>query len=369
MKNPVLVRNFFIFMLVLGACLGGLAYNTLQSGEKLKATDQWASQTQKVIMNGQEMVMLVTNVISSHRNAVLFKIDENFEKYETAKAKMSEQVALMRDLTKQNGAQASRMTEIEHLTLKLKDALDQKTIEWRQARESGMEPSYAEYENVAKLRDDIYRVTKDMLDSEYKLLSVRERVVRGTINRYQASLLIGGLVATLIILIFNWYLLQAQSKASAAEANLKDSEERLRLAIRGSNDGIFDWNFKTHQIYWSPQYKAMLGYEDNEIKGDEETFRGLLNPEDGEGFWETFNNYINGNLSEFSSVFRMRNKAGGDVWIHGRGKALFDENGQPQRFIGAHTDISYIKEHEREIREERDRAEKASRPRANSSRI
>ena len=360
MKNPVLIRNFFIFMLVLGACLGGLAYNTLQSGEKLKATDQWVTHTQNVIMQGHELVMLVTNVISSHRNAVLFKIDDNFDKYEAAKAKMSDQVAVMRDLTKDNGAQASRMTEVEHLTLKLKDALDQKSIEWREARANGTEPSYAEYEVIAKLRDDIYRVTKDMLDTEYKLLSVRERIVRTTINRYQASLLVGGLVATLIILIFNWYLLQAQSKAYAAEASLKDSEERLRLAIRGSNDGIFDWNFKTHQIYWSPQYKAMLGYDDNEIRGDEETFRSLLHPDDSENFWETFNNYINGNLSEFSCVFRMKQKGGGDVWIHGRGKALFDENGQPQRFIGAHTDISYIKEHEREMREERDRAEKAS---------
>ncbi len=304
--------------------------------------------------------MLVTNAISAHRNAVLFKMDENFDKYEAAKAKMSEQVALMRELTKDNGAQSSRMTEIEHLTLKLKDALDEKAIEWREAAASGTEPSFSQYENVAKLRDDIYRITKDMLDAEYKLLAVREQLVRATVNRYQASLLIGGLVATLIILIFNWYLLQAQSKVSAAEASLRESEERLRLAIRGSNDGIFDWNFKTHQIYWSPQYKAMLGYEDSEIMGDEETFRSLIHPEDIETFWENFNNYINGNLSEFSCVFRMKNKTGGDVWIHGRGKALFDENGQPQRFIGAHTDITYIKEHEREMREERDRAEKAS---------
>ncbi len=244
------------------------------------------------------------------------------------------------------------------MSLRLKDQLDEKVAAYKAG--DFQSPLLSDYDGVVKSRDDIFRLIQDILQSEYKQLGTRERVVRMTVGRYQASLLIGGIVACLIVLIFNWYLLQAQSKASAAEANLKDSEERLRLAIRGSNDGIFDWNFKTHQIYWSPQYKAMLGYEDGEIKGDEETFRRLLHDEDSAGFWENFNNYINGTLSEFSCIFRMMHKNGREVWIHGRGKALFDENGQPQRFIGAHTDISYLKEHERQIRDERDRAEKAS---------
>jgi PAS domain S-box-containing protein len=358
MKNPVLVRNFFIFMLILGACLGGLAYNTMRSAEKIRATDVWANHTQKVIMETQKLTMLVTNVISVHRNLVLLKKEGAQAGYDDAKAKMSSHIAMLRELTKEDAAQNSRMNEIEHLSLKLKDALDQKTRVF--GEDELPAPLMMDYDDVVKIRDDIFRLAGDMLEAEYKLLNLRERVVQVTINRYQASLLIGGVVSTLIILIFNWYLLQAQSKVSTAEANLRDSEERLRLAIRGSNDGIFDWNFRTHQIYWSPQYKAMLGYDDSEIKGEEETFRRLLHPEDSENFWENFNNYINGNLSEFSCVFRMIHKSGRQVWIHGRGKALFDENGQPQRFIGAHTDISYIKEHERLIREERDRAEKAS---------
>lgn len=358
MKNPVLVRNFFIFMLILGACLGGLAYNTLRSAEKIRATDVWMNHTQKVIMETQKLTMLVSNVISVHRNLVLLKKEGAQAGYDDAKAKMSDHIAMLRELIKDNAAQNSRMNEVEHLSLKLKDALDQKTRVF--SEESPPMPLLMDYDDVVKIRDDIFRLAGDMLEAEYKLFGLRERVVQVTVNRYQASLLIGGVVSALIILIFNWYLLQAQSKVSTAEANLRDSEERLRLAIRGSNDGIFDWNFKTHQIYWSPQYKAMLGYEDSEIRGEEETFRKLLHPEDGESFWENFNNYINGNLSEFSCVFRMIHKSGRQVWIHGRGKALFDENGQPQRFIGAHTDISYIKEHERMIKEERDRAEKAS---------
>lgn len=358
MKNPVLVRNFFIFMLILGACLGGLAYNTIRSGEQIKKTGIWVNHTQKVIIEMHELLPLVTDAITAQRMYISTRQETRVEAYESAKAKMSEHIAYLRDLTRDNPSQSSRMNEIEHLSLKLKDALDAKAEEFK--ADADRLPLLSDYDEIAKHRDDIFRLTQEILKSEYRQLGTRERIVQSTVGRYQASLLIGGIVACLIVLIFNWYLLQAQSKASMAEANLKDSEERLRLAIRGSNDGIFDWNFKTHQIYWSPQYKAMLGYEDGEIKGDEDTFKTLLHAEDSEGFWENFNNYINGTLSEFSCVFRMIHKSGREVWIHGRGKALFDENGQPQRFIGAHTDISYLKEHERQIKDERDRAEKAS---------
>src|SRR5690606_31769708 len=113
----------------------------------------------------------------------------------------------------------------------------------------------------------------------------------------QISLMIGGIVAALIILIFNWYLMQAQENVLRAEESLRTSEERFRLAIRGSNDGIFDWDFKNRTIYWSSQYKAMLGFTEDEISGGEENFKKLLHPEDAETFWNSFNSYINGELS------------------------------------------------------------------------
>ena len=100
----------------------------------------------------------------------------------------------------------------------------------------------------------------------------------------------------------------------------------------------------------------MLGYEDDN-PGREETFK-TSSPQMPTSS-EAFNNYISGSLSNFRD-HRMVHKNSRDVWIHGRGKALFDENGHPLRFIGAHTDISYIKEHERQLKEERDRAEAGS---------
>lgn len=357
MRNTILFRNFIFFTFIMMMCVAGLGYHVFSSAEDIRAIDNKVNHTQSVIKEVQGIINIVNTVMTQQRRLAMFK-ETDQEAYEKAKADMSTQVGTVKVLVADNPVQSSRMTEIEHLSLKLKDELDSVIAAHIDSDSPPIKSS--SYDQVVKVRDNMYRLSNDMLEEEYKLLGSRERTVELVLSRYQASMLIGGVVACLIILIFNWYLLQAYTKINLAEKNMQDSEERMRLAIRGSNDGIFDWNLKTHEIYWSSQYKTMLGYDDGEIKGDEDTFRKLLHDEDSEIFWETFNNYINGNMSEFSCIFRMVHKSGRDVWIHGRGKALFDENGNPQRFIGAHTDITYIKEYERQLREEKERAEAAS---------
>lgn len=357
MLNRRIFRNFIIFSVILAACVAGLGYHIYNSSAAIKASDRQVNLSQKVIIDTQTMINTIVATISLQRNYILTQNEESLRNFEKSKIKMSSEIGALRDLVKDNPAQSSRLTEIDHLSLQFKDELDRKIATFKA---SAIAPLLTDYESLVVIRDNMLRLANDVLAEEYKLLISRELLVSKTIDRYQISLLIGGIVAALIILIFNWYLLSAQSKISEVETTLRESEERLRLAIRGSNDGVFDWNLKTHDVFWSPQFKAIIGYSDYEIWGSEELFRQLLHPEDAEVFWETFNNYINGNLSEFSCVFRMLDKSGNPVWVQSRGKALFDEEGQPSRFIGTHTDISYIKEHERQLKEERDRAEAAS---------
>ncbi len=357
MKNTALVRNFIIFAVILAAGVVALGYHTFKSSRDIRNSDQWVDHTEQVIMRTQDLMNTVIRTISHHRSYLMMKEDAYLKSYEETKSSVSAQIATLRELTRDSVSQSTRFNEIEHLLLQLKDTMDGKIAEVKLYNEM---PDLDEMEEISAARDNILRVANDALQNEYKLLFEREKRITNQIDDYQLGIFIGAVTVSIIILIFNWYLLQAQSRVSIFEASLKESEERMRLAIRGSNDGIFDWNFKTHQIYWSSQYKAMLGYQDDELKGNEDTFRKLLHPEDSELFWETFNNYINGSLTDFSCIYRMVHKEGHPVWIHGRGKALFDENGNPQRFIGAHTDISYLKEHEKQLKEERDRAEKAS---------
>lgn len=355
-RNPVLFRNFIIFSSVVGLCVVGLAYHTYSSRQEIAKSNYWVDHTQKIIMEVQDFYTITTGLISEQRNLVINK-NADSGSYEKEKANISNQIAMLRDLVKDNAVQTSRMTEIEHLTFRLKDLLDEKIAEYKDSIQA---PGLSDYDAIVSTRDDSFRLIGEVMKEEYRLLGLREKRLSQMISNYQMSLFIGGVFSALVILVFNWYLLNTQAKYLRTEASLKESEERMRLAVRGSNDGIFDWDFKTKKIFWSAQFKRMLGYEENEIEGSEEVFKSLLHPEDSDTYWQNFNNYINGSLSEFSSIFRMNHKSGRPVWIHARGKAIFDESGMPLRFIGAHTDISYIKEHERQIKEERDRAEAAS---------
>jgi len=357
MVNRAIFRNFIVFSVILALCIAGLGYHIYNSSAAIKQSDYQVNHSQRVIIETQTLISTIISTISFQRNFIITRNQETLADFDKSKIEMSKEIALLRDLVRDNPSQTSRFTEIDHLSLQMKDALDAHTARFRESAEG---PMLKDYEDVVTVRDNMLRLANDVLSQEYKLLLARESIVSRTIDRYQVSLLIGGIMAAMIILIFNWFLLDAQSKISEVETTLKESEERMRLAIRGSNDGIFDWDLKTHDVFWSPQFKMMIGYGENEITGSEELFRQLIHPEDSESFWEMFNNYINGSLSEFSCVFRMIEKSGRPVWIQSRAKALFDEEGQPVRFIGTHTDITYIKEHERQLKEERDRAEAAS---------
>ncbi len=354
--NPVFIRNFVIFTLIMAASIFGLVFYTIKSSQDIEFSDRWIFHSQSVIREAQNLTDVVLDAAASQRNYIISRTPESLERFEGKKTEMSTKIAELRELVKSSATQSSRLTEIEHVSLQYKDALDQQTLEYKY---DGM-PLLNDRIGLLDHRDKLRQLIRSVLDEEYKLQTERAYQMSIKINNYQMSLLVGGIVSALIILIFNWYLMQAQIKASLAEESLRTSEERFRLAIRGSNDGIFDWNLKNHTIYWSPQYKAMLGYADDEITGNENNFKKLLHPEDADIFWSAFNNYINGEMSEFSAIYRMIHKSGNPVWIHGRGKAIFDDEGLAIRFIGAHTDVSYIKEHERELKEERDRAEAAS---------
>lgn len=121
---------------------------------------------------------------------------------------------------------------------------------------------------------------------------------------------------------------------------LKDSEERFALAVEGTKDGLWDWNLKTNCAYHSKQFARMLGYEENELPYTSEAWSGLLHPDDREEAFRKVDDYIHKRSSFYESVFRMIKKDGSHIWVMARGKCLFDENDQPQRFVGFNRDIT-----------------------------
>ncbi|MCE5335349.1 MAG: PocR ligand-binding domain-containing protein, partial [Desulfobacteraceae bacterium] len=125
-----------------------------------------------------------------------------------------------------------------------------------------------------------------------------------------------------------------------AERTLKESEERLRMALEGASDGIWDWDLRTGQTYFSPRYFTMLGYDPDEYPSRFESWKNLLHPDDRDAAERAALRGIEED-SWFAIEFRMKAKNGDYHWILGRGKvAETDETGKAVRVAGSHTDIT-----------------------------
>ncbi len=137
------------------------------------------------------------------------------------------------------------------------------------------------------------------------------------------------------------------SERKQIEAALCKSEERLRLALEGTSDGIWDWHVETGHVYYSPRWFAMLGYEPNEFPPCYESWRRLVHPDDVEAAEAVVKEALLKKLP-FSAEFRLKAKNGDWLWILGRGKVVESSaEGEPIRMAGSHTDIT-----ERKLAEE-----------------
>ena len=154
--------------------------------------------------------------------------------------------------------------------------------------------------------------------------------------------------------------LRLPNAPAEAVRELAESEERFALAVRGTNDGIWDWDIRTGKVFFSPPWKSMIGYEDDEIENVFATFEQLLHPEDHDRVMTMLNDYLAGRIPRYSVEFRFHHKDGSWRWILARGRALRDEHGAPYRMAGSHTDVTERKHDEEELRQARRDAESSN---------
>lgn len=124
------------------------------------------------------------------------------------------------------------------------------------------------------------------------------------------------------------------------ELALAEAELRWSMAVRGANDGIWDWNLKIDKVFYSERWKAMLGYAPDEISDSPDEWKSRIHPDDYERILGLVHDHLQGNSAFYSGEHRLRCKDGTYKWVLTRGKALFDESAKPIRISGSHTDIS-----------------------------
>ena len=139
------------------------------------------------------------------------------------------------------------------------------------------------------------------------------------------------------------------SERQQAAAALKASQEQFELAVRGSGDGLWDWNPITNEVYYSPRFKEILGYYDDEFANHFASWADHLHPDERLRVLEAIDNHLY-HRSPYDIEYRLRTKSGKYLWFRARGQAIWDERGRATRMAGSIGDITVLKETQSELR-------------------
>ena len=139
------------------------------------------------------------------------------------------------------------------------------------------------------------------------------------------------------------------SERKRAGEALRESEQRYALAARAVNDGLWDWNLITEEIYFSPRWKVGLGYSENEIECRVSEWFSRVHSEDSPQLLKLLHDHLEGATPQFECEHRVLHRDGTYRWMLSRGVAVRDDNGKAIRLAGSQTDITARKRAENRL--------------------
>lgn len=180
-------------------------------------------------------------------------------------------------------------------------------------------------------------------------------------QRYSIQLLTLGVSVFLILLLslrllaLNRYLAAKRRKMHEQNIRLQDSEYRWKFALEGADEGVWDWDIVSGDVFFSPRWKSMIGYQADEFENTFESWRDSLHPDDRDRVIAKLDDYFAGRTPLYWVEFRMRCKDGGYKWILAKGMVVAKTPaGKPQRMLGTHVDISQHKQIQEDLQQSHD---------------
>lgn len=141
----------------------------------------------------------------------------------------------------------------------------------------------------------------------------------------------------------------AEEDRKAVEEALRESEQRYALALRGANDGLWDWDFRANSIYYSPRWKSMLGYTEHELTDSTDEWKSRIHAEDIVRVRAELARHLQGGTPQLEIEYRMQHKDSSYRWMLFRGVAVRDADGNPLRMAGSMTDITQRRKAEQQL--------------------
>lgn len=243
----------------------------------------------------------------------------------------------------------------------------------------GIELEIHEQNNFNKVEHSIFRsskeIPKSLLETDL-IVDIGEKTWR--LHIYQTAeylvahkewhlwyVLMGGLLFTAITMILTLIITgnteSVNKLVKQKTKDLKESEMRFQLVVKGTRDGLWDWtDVDRDQQYWSPQFHSLLGFEEGEIVSSYSKFLELIHPDDLAKVKKAINANSD-NEKTFDIEFKAQKKSGKYSWFQGRGINSIDEETGSKRVTGSITDISSRKNTEKKLEKAKDEAEEANR--------
>ncbi len=163
-------------------------------------------------------------------------------------------------------------------------------------------------------------------------------------------IILGALLGDITLVMFNDI-----TEIKKTEAALKESQERYALAVEGVNDGIWDWNLITDEVYFSRRNKAIFGYEDHEFPNDLDEWKKRICPDDTARVTKAIMDYVIGIAPKLEVEYKILHKDGSYRWVLGRGVCVRNKDGKAYRIAGSNINITDRKIAEEELRKANER--------------
>ncbi|MEG3437984.1 ATP-binding protein [Pannus brasiliensis CCIBt3594] len=180
------------------------------------------------------------------------------------------------------------------------------------------------------------------------------------LNEAKANLETRVVERTRELLELNEDLTREIQRRQEVETSLRESEERYALAVSGTNDGIWDWDLRSHEVYYSPVWMKIVGHADAPLPAKVSSWIENIHPEDRAGAIEAIEAHLNGKTHFFEHIHRIKHRRGHYIWAEAKAKCIRAESGQPYRLVGTLDDITEKKQAQEELRRAKEAAEVAN---------
>jgi PAS domain S-box-containing protein len=336
---------------------------------------EWVIHSREVILVAQSTLGIFDGTLAEQRGFFITGDNEFVERFMADKSKLIAATQKLVDMTTDSEVQNNKALKLKEIAQNYADYL-----EFRKDKFTGVFDKnkvapeqlalfHQGIQKVEDLHDEFYRVSGDLLDEENRLLQERIRAENEKRVQYNNNFIASLIGACVFIILTNWVIFTMQRKHLLENERLQKIEDRYSVAVKATNDGIFDWNVEKKEIFLSAQIFGMCGYHKENYEG---SLLGLtiflrgknpldfIHPEDIEQFKGSLNSFLNNETSEYNNIFRVKHHNGYWVWVHARGGGLYNDDGKVIRLIGSHVDITAQKQLEQRLRNEREEAENSN---------